>query len=102
MIVGMLEIDGIMCEKIKRKVTEVYKKRIKLLMKSHLNEKNVFLSVITWAVPLIRYSATFLDWTKEETKELDQSTQKQLLGRKALYPKSNVIKIYTVSIEDRD
>ena len=52
---------------MKRKVKEVYQKRITLLMKTHLNEKNLFL-----AITVIRYSAAFLDWTKKETKELDR------------------------------
>ena len=60
-----------MCEEIKRKVTEVYQKSMTLLMKSHHNEENVFLIVNTWIVSVVRYSATFLDWTKEDKKELD-------------------------------
>ena len=65
---------------MKRKVKEVYQKRITLLMKTHLNGKNLFLALNTWAITVIRYSAAFLDWTKE-TKELDRW-------------KSNVMRIY--------
>ena len=57
---------------MKRKVKEVYQKRITLLMKTHLNEKNLFLALNTWAITEIRYCAAFLDWKKEETKELDR------------------------------
>ena len=59
---------------MKRKVKVVYQKRIKLLMETHLNGKNLFLALNTWDIYVIRYSATFLDWTKEETKELDRWT----------------------------
>ena len=45
--------------------------KITLLMKTHVNGNNLFLSLNTWAVSVTRYSAAFLDWTKEETKELD-------------------------------
>ena len=62
-------------------------------MKTHLNEKNLFLALNTWAVTVIRYSTTFLDWTKEETKELDRWTRKQLIAGRALHFKSNVMKI---------
>ena len=58
-----------------------------MLMKTYLNGKNLFQSLNTWAISVIRYSAAFLDWTKEETKELDRSTRKQLIAGQALHPK---------------
>ena len=79
---------------MKRKVKEVYQKRVTLLMKTHLNGKNLFQALNTWAISVIRYSAAFLDWTKEETKELDRWTRKQLIAGRALHPKSNVMRIY--------
>ena len=62
--------------------------------KTHLNGKNLFLALNTWAISVIRHSAAFLDWTKEETKELDRWTRKQLISGRALHPKSNVMRIY--------
>ena len=85
----VLELDKIICDEMKRKVKEVYQKRITLLMKTHLNGKNLFLALNTWAISVIRYSAAFLDWSKEETKELDRWTRKQLIAGKALHLKSN-------------
>ena len=35
-----------------------------------------------------------MDWTKEETKELDRWTRKQLIAGRALHRKSNVMRIY--------
>ena len=37
---GVLDLNKIMCDKMKRKVKEVYQKRITLLMKTHPNGKN--------------------------------------------------------------
>ena len=79
---------------MKRKVKEVYPKKITPLMKTHLNRKNLFLALNTWAISVIRYSAAFLDWMKEETKELEHWTRKQLIAGRALHPKSNVMRIY--------
>ena len=59
---GVLELNKIMCDEMKRKVKEVYQKRITLLMKTHLNGKNLFLALYTWAM---RYSAAFLIGAKE-------------------------------------
>ena len=70
-------------------------------MKTHLNGKNLFLALNTWAISVIRYSAAFSDWTKEETKELDPWTRKQLIAGRALHRKSNVIRISSnVGMED--
>ena len=79
---------------MKRKVKEVYQKSVKLLMKTHLNGKNLFQALNTLSISVIRYSAAFLDWTKEETKELDCWTRKRLIAGRALHPKSNVMRIY--------
>ena len=76
-----------MCDEIKRKVKEVFQKRITLLMKTHLNGENLFLALKTWAISVIRYSAAFLDWTKEETKELDRWTRKKLIAGRAFHSK---------------
>ena len=91
---GILELDKIMCDKMKRNVKEVYQKRVKLLMKTCLNGKNLFQALNTWAISVIRYSAAFLDWTKEETKELDRWTRKQLIAGRALHSQSNMMRIY--------
>ena len=63
-------------------------------MKTYLNGKNLFYTLNTWAISVIRYSAAFLDWTKEETKELGCWTKKKLIAGRALHPKSNVMRVY--------
>ena len=63
-------------------------------MKTHLNRENIFLALNTWTIFVKRYSATFLDWTKEETKELDRWTRQQLIAGRTLHPESNVMRIY--------
>ena len=65
---GVLKLNTKVCDEMKRKVKEVYQKKITLLMKTHLNGKNLFLALNTWPISVIRYSAAFLDWTKEERK----------------------------------
>ena len=86
--IGVWELDQIMSEGMKRKVRKVYQERLTLLI------KNLLLAVNTWTVSVIRYSAAFLDWTKEETKEVDRWTEKRIVGVRGLHTKSNVMKIY--------
>ena len=64
-------------------------------MKTHLNGKNLFPALNIWAIFVRNYSAAFLNWTKEQTKELDTLTRKQLIAGRASHPKSNVMRIYT-------
>ena len=91
---GVLELDKIIFDEMKRKVKEVYQKRVKLLMKTHLNGKNLFQALNIGPISVIRYSAAFLDWTKKQTKELDRWTRKRLIVVTALHPKANMMRIY--------
>ena len=81
---GDLKLDKIMSDEMKRKVKEVYQKRVTLLVKTHLNAKNLFQALNTWAISVIRCSAACLDWTKEETKKLDRWIRKQLSAGRGL------------------
>ena len=56
-----LELYKIIYNEMKRKVKEVYQKRVKLLMETHLNEKNWFQALNTWSISVIRYRAALLD-----------------------------------------
>lgn len=63
-------------------------------MKINLTGKSLFLALNNWVISLIRYGNAFLNWTKEEKKELDHWIWRQLIAGRDLHPKSNVITIY--------
>ena len=90
---GVLELDKILCKQMKIKVKECYMKRLKLILKTKLNGRNLFQAINSWAVAVVRYSAAFIGWTKEETKEMDRATRKMLVQYQALHPKSNVTRL---------
>ena len=48
----------------------------------------------TWAVLLVRYSGPFLKWTRDELKQMDQSTRKLMTMHKALHPRESVDILY--------
>ena len=79
---------------MKFKIKATYLKRLKLLLKSKLNGGNLFLAINSWAVAVIRYSAAFIEWTKNETQDLERQTRKLLVQNHALHPKSNVLRVY--------
>ena len=51
-------------------------------------------AINTWAVPLIRYSAPFLEWRRDEIKEMDRTTRKIMNMYNALHPRDSVARLY--------
>ena len=90
---GILEVDSIMNNVMKEKVKESYFKRLKLL-RSALNGKNLFLAINSWAVAVVRYGASVLDWTKEQIDRMDRQTRKFLTMYGAFHPMSNFNRLY--------
>ena len=72
---GVLEIDDILHTSMKENVRSTYLKRLKLVLKSKLNAKNLILAINTWAVSVIRYSAGILNWNKEDRDGRDRNTR---------------------------
>ena len=91
---GILQADQIKQKKMKEKVGNEYKRRVRKLLETKLNGQNVINAINTWAIPLLRYSAAFLGWTKEEIHQLDRKTRKLLTMHGGLHPKSNVDRLY--------
>ena len=58
------------------------------MLKEPIKEMN------SWAVPLVMYSGTFLKWTREEPKQMDQRTRKLMTMHKALRPRDDVDRLY--------
>ena len=91
---GILEIDEIMNQTMKELVQKEYLRRLKKILKSRLNGKNIIIAINTWAVSLLRYGAGLINWTKNEMQELDRKTRKKLTMYGAFHPKSNVNRLY--------
>ena len=79
---------------MKEKIENEYKRRVRKILETKLSGENVIKAINTWATALLRYSAAFLDWTKEEKQQLDRRTRKLLTIHKGLHPKSNVGRLY--------
>ena len=91
---GILEFDDILRSEMKSKVKTNYFKRLKLILKSKLNARNLFLGINSWVVATFRYSAAILDWNKNEIDEMDRKTRKLLTIYGAFHPKSSVNRLY--------
>ena len=91
---GILQVDKVKGQEMKEKITKEYKRRVRKVLETKLNGENMIKGINTWAVSLIRYSAAFLDWTKEEKQSIDRKTRKLITMHKGLHPKSNTNRLY--------
>ena len=69
-------------------------KRVRKILKSKLNGGNTIQAINSWAIPVIRYTAGVIDWTKLELDELDRKTRKMMTAHHALHPQSDVDRLY--------
>ena len=91
---GILEADKFLEGKIKFNVSKEYIRRLRKVLKSKLNGRNLVRDVNTWAVSLLRHSAAFVSWRKSELQAIDRQTSKLFTIYGALHPKSDVDRLY--------
>ena len=91
---GILQAVQNKQKEMKERVGNEYKRRVRKLLETKLNGQNIINAINTWAISLLRYSAAFLGWTKEEVQHLDRKTRKLLTMHRGLHPKSNVDRLY--------
>ena len=73
---GILEADKFSEEKMKLIVLNEYIRRLRKDLKSKFNGGNLVRGVNTWEVSLLRYSAAFVSWRKNELQAIDRKTRK--------------------------
>ena len=93
-ILGILEAEKFLEEKLKLNVSKEYIRRIRKMLKSKLDGGNLVRGVNTSAVSLLRYSAAFVSWKKSELQAIDRKTRKLFTIYRALHPKSDVGRLY--------
>ena len=91
---GVLEADEVLHKDMKEKLRKEYYRRVRKVLQSKLSGGNVIKAVNTWAVSLLRYSAAFVDWTREDLRELDRKTRKVMNMNSALHPRDSVARLY--------
>ena len=101
---GILKTDIIKQVEMKEKIRREYLRRTRKLLETKVYCRNLINGINTWAVPLVRYSGSFLKWTRDELKQMDQRTRKLMTMHEALHPRLYVSRKEggrgLVSIED--
>ena len=91
---GILQADDLQKKEMKIKVLNEYKRRVRKIGKTKLNGRNIVKGINTWAIPVLRYSAPFLSWTKTELQSIDGKTRKLSIMHNGLHPRSDVDRLY--------
>ena len=91
---GVTEANGMKHHEMKEKVKTEYFRRVRKVLETKLNGRNIIKGINTWAISLLRYSAAFLDWKEAELEQMNRRTRKLMTMHRALNPKSNVARIY--------
>ena len=91
---GIVELDKIKEDEMKKKTIKEYKRRLRLILKSKLNGKNKVTAINTWAVAVFRHGAGILQWKESELKNVDWKSRKAMTVYKALHMKSDVDRLY--------
>ena len=92
--VGLFENDQFKESLVKEIIVSSYKERIKKLLRSALNARNLILGINMWAIPLVRYTTGLIKWTQTEMKTLDISTRKLLTMYKCFSMKDDINRLY--------
>ena len=90
---GVIKLDGMKHHEMKERVKTEYYRRVRNILETKLNGRNIIAGINTWTISLLRYSAAFLDWTGVELKQMDR-TRKLMTMHRALNPKSDIARIY--------
>ena len=90
----VLELDEVKCKDMKTKLTKEYFRRVRKLLWSKIDGGNVICGINTWAVSVLRYSASFVNWTRDELRVLDRKTRTYPTMYGALYSRDSVARIY--------
>ena len=88
------EADTIKQVQMKDKIQKEYLRKTRKLLEIKLSSRHLIKGMNTWAVPLVTYSEPFLKWTRDELKQMDQSTRKLMTMNKALHPRDDVDRLY--------
>ena len=91
---GVLESDAIMKNNMKEKISKEYLRRVRKVLETKLSSRDLVKGINSWAVSLMRYSASFLDWTVDDLNAINARTRKFLTMHKALHPKDDIDRLY--------
>lgn len=95
----MLQSNEIKIKEMKNKLQEEYFTRLKKIMKTSLNSKNTIQAINTFAVPVVTYGFSILDWSVTSLETIDRETRNVLRKYHLLHINSDIDRLYLSRLE---
>jgi len=99
---GILQTDQTKCREMKEKLTKKYMRRVRRVLETKLNGVNIIRALNMWAIPLIRYSALFLNWNKVKLENLDGKTTWKIMENYLLCVKHSTHEVMYIDCTCRE
>ncbi|CAH2093003.1 unnamed protein product [Euphydryas editha] len=91
---GVHESGKIEHSVIREQITKEYLKRVKKLLNTHLNSRNLIKGINTYAIPVLLYSFGIINYKNSDLKKIDVKTRKLLAIKKAHQQKAETERLY--------
>jgi len=91
---GIYEAGSVDYPRMKNLVQSEYLRRVRKILSSSLCGRFKVQAINEFAVPVLRYSSTIIEWTKCELQILDRKTRKLFTMNGGLHPRSDVDRLY--------
>nr|XP_018914170.1 PREDICTED: uncharacterized protein LOC109042060 [Bemisia tabaci] len=85
---GFQQNRGLNHRDIKQMVQQHFEQRLRVLLRSRLNSRNLFKAINTFAVPVLTYSFGIIKWTTTDLENINIKTRVLLTKSRKLHPKS--------------
>ena len=90
----ILEVDDLQHTVMKERFCAEYFRRLKKVLSSKVNARNVIKAINAWAVAVMRYGAGIVNWTQTELQTIDRKTRKKLSMYGAIHVRDSVDRLY--------
>ena len=91
---GVIESSSIKHTEMKKITLDKFKKKIKNILKSELNAKNIMTAINEYAIPVLSYTFGIVNWTEHDIKNADILVRKTLNMNRMFEVKSDVDRLY--------
>ena len=91
---GVLESENIKHNEMKAITLEKFKKKLKAILKTDLNSKNIMTALNEYANPVLTYTFGIVNWTEQDIKGIDILVRKKLNMNRMFEIKSDVDRLY--------
>ena len=84
------EGDGIQNSSMRKKIRKECFRRVRSILRSELNARNIIDAINSLTLPVVKYSFTVINWSLNKIEKVDTKIRKLLTMHRMDHPKSDV------------